>query len=236
MRASDLRSDDGCGRHRRGPMALPRACRRQNPSLRLCRRVRLAAMDNSYAAPSLQDQYSLVQNTCCVIVADADRPPNPWCLLLYTSSQGCIWTDSRGREILHWLIVLVKPHGIFVSVNGSWIGKTKVCVSENHMQIHVNSFINTRPPFSRFRKGRKVQFFAFLPKPVNLSLAACCRQRRMWQQFFYQKKCYYNEKKSGLEISSSVFQLQKKIKQEPLSESAEASKAKLFCCKNYINN
>jgi len=58
----------------------------------------------------------------------------------------------------------------------------------------------------------------------------------MWQQFFYQKKCYYNEKKSGLEISSSVFQLQKKIKQEPLSESAEASKAKLFCCKNYINN
>jgi hypothetical protein len=64
MRASDLRSDDGCGRsrrrHRRGAMARPRACRRQNPSLRLCRRVRLAAMDNSYAAPSLQDQYSLV--------------------------------------------------------------------------------------------------------------------------------------------------------------------------------
>ncbi|PWZ18191.1 hypothetical protein Zm00014a_021543 [Zea mays] len=29
-------------------MARPRACRRQNPSLRLCRRVRLPAMDNSY--------------------------------------------------------------------------------------------------------------------------------------------------------------------------------------------
>ena len=30
----------------------------------------------------------------------------------------------------------------FVSVNGSWMGKTKVSVSENHMQIHVTSSID----------------------------------------------------------------------------------------------
>jgi len=68
MRASDLRSDDGVRSPSidvaiAGGVAMarrPRACRRQNPSSRLCRRVRLAEMDNSYAAPSLQDQYSLV--------------------------------------------------------------------------------------------------------------------------------------------------------------------------------
>jgi hypothetical protein len=47
--------------------------------------------------------------------------------------------------------------------------------------------------------------------------------------------CEFDNSFINLEICSFVFQLQKKFRQKPLSESAETSKSKLFFCHQTIS-